>query len=79
MFFGKASIQEKAQCVFWFRKTKSSINIQCKFRRCYGSNPSGAKSLNQWCEMFKETGSVKDLPRKRQAERYEATVELNTW
>ncbi|GFX08037.1 hypothetical protein TNCV_1237171 [Trichonephila clavipes] len=42
-----ASINEEAQCVLWFHETKSPIDIQRKFRHCYGSKPPDAKSIKR--------------------------------
>ncbi|GBM97823.1 hypothetical protein AVEN_228956-1 [Araneus ventricosus] len=58
-----ASIEQKAQCVLRFHETKSPINVQRAFRRCYGINPPDAKSIKRWYETFEERGSVTDLPR----------------
>ncbi|GBN21663.1 hypothetical protein AVEN_87055-1, partial [Araneus ventricosus] len=59
-----------------FGFTKSRINVQPAFRRCYGNNPPDAKSIKRWYEKFKETGSVTDLPRNGRPSVSEATVEL---
>ncbi|GBM82109.1 hypothetical protein AVEN_16186-1 [Araneus ventricosus] len=58
-----ASIEQKAQCVLWFHETKSPINVQRAFRRCYGRKPPDTKSIKRWNEKFEETGSVTGLPR----------------
>ncbi|GBM18385.1 hypothetical protein AVEN_72729-1 [Araneus ventricosus] len=78
IIFGRnepASIEQEARCVLWFHETKSPINVQRAFRRCYGRNPD-TKSITRWYEKFKETGSVTDLPRSGRPSVSEATVEL---
>ncbi|GBL97514.1 hypothetical protein AVEN_110332-1 [Araneus ventricosus] len=70
------AFEQKAQCVLWFHETKSPINVQRAFRRCYGRNPPDTKSIKRWYEKFKETGSVTDLPRSGRPSVSEATVEL---
>ncbi|GBM20966.1 hypothetical protein AVEN_253750-1 [Araneus ventricosus] len=70
------SIEQKAQCALWFHETKSLINVQRAFRRCYGRNHPDTKSIKRWYEKFKETGSVTDLPRIGRPSANEATVEL---
>ncbi|GBM09711.1 hypothetical protein AVEN_186415-1 [Araneus ventricosus] len=71
-----ASIEQKVQCMLWFHGTKSPINVQRAFRRCYGRYPSGTKSIKRWFEKIKETGSVTDLPRSGRPSVSEATVGL---
>ncbi|GBO18027.1 hypothetical protein AVEN_243955-1 [Araneus ventricosus] len=71
-----ASIEQKAQCVLWFHETKSPINVQRAFRRCYGCSPPDTKSIKRWYAKFKETGSVTDLPSCGRPSLSEATVEL---
>ncbi|GBL80575.1 hypothetical protein AVEN_225265-1 [Araneus ventricosus] len=70
-----ASIEQKVQCVLAFHETKSPINVQRTFRRCYGRNPPDTKSIKRWYEKFKER-SVTDLPRSGRPSVSEATVEL---
>ncbi|GFS69923.1 DUF4817 domain-containing protein [Trichonephila clavipes] len=75
-FFVKiASIQENTKRELWFHETKSPINAQRKFRHCYGNKTPGAKSIKRWYEMFKETGSVKDLPGSSRSSVSKTTVE----
>ncbi|GBM82042.1 hypothetical protein AVEN_56186-1 [Araneus ventricosus] len=56
------SIEQKAQCVLWLYETKSPINFQRAFRRCYGRKPPYTKSIKRWYEQFKETGIGRDGP-----------------
>ncbi|GBL74033.1 hypothetical protein AVEN_230946-1 [Araneus ventricosus] len=71
-----ASIEQKVQRVLWFHETKSPINAQRAFRRCYGRNLPDTKSIKRWYEKFKETGSVTDLPRSGRPSVSEETIEL---
>ncbi|GBN43880.1 hypothetical protein AVEN_235910-1 [Araneus ventricosus] len=71
-----ASIEQKDQCVLWFHGTKSPINVQRAFRRCYGRNPPDTKSIKRWCEKFRGTSSVTDHRRGSRPSVSEATVEL---
>ncbi|GBM01363.1 hypothetical protein AVEN_135788-1 [Araneus ventricosus] len=68
--------EQKDQCVLWFHETKSPINVQHAFQRCYGCNPPDTKSIKRWYEKFKETCSVTDIPRSGRPSVSEATVEL---
>ncbi|GFX88437.1 DUF4817 domain-containing protein [Trichonephila clavipes] len=70
-----ASVLKTAQCVLWFHETKLPIYVQRTFRRCYGSKPPGAKSIQRWYEMLKETGSDKDFPRSGRSSMCEETIE----
>ncbi|GBM02870.1 hypothetical protein AVEN_52044-1 [Araneus ventricosus] len=40
-----------------------AINVQCRFRQCYGRKPPDRKSIKEWHAKLKETGSVCDRPR----------------
>ncbi|GBN07693.1 hypothetical protein AVEN_249460-1 [Araneus ventricosus] len=42
-----ASIEQKAQCVLWLHETKSPIDVQRAFRRCYGRSPPDTKSIKR--------------------------------
>ena len=55
--------QEKAQCVFWFIKTKSDVQTQRRYRTRYGKNPPSRSSIRRWHKKFMETGSVLDAMR----------------
>ncbi|GFW35906.1 hypothetical protein TNCV_1927371 [Trichonephila clavipes] len=68
-----ASFKEKAQCVVWFQGTKSSINVQYKFRRCSGGKPPGEKLIKR--RYVKEKGCVEDIHRSDGPSESEATAE----
>ncbi|GFW49487.1 DUF4817 domain-containing protein [Trichonephila clavipes] len=70
-----ATIEEKVQCVLWFHEKNPRINVQRKFRRCYGRKPPAVKSVKQWYELFKEIDSVKVLPGSGKFSVSEATFE----
>ena len=44
--------QEKAQCVSWFIKTKSDVQIQRNYRSKYGRNPPLRSSIRLWHKKF---------------------------
>ena len=52
--------QEKAQCVFWFIKTKSNVQTQRNYTSKYGRDPSSRPSIRLWHKKFMETGTVFD-------------------
>ena len=56
------TIQQKAQCVFWYYKLKSPTAIQRKFRNEFGQDLLSLTAL-RWFKNFMETGSI--LYRKR--------------
>ena len=54
------TIQQKAQCVLWYRKLKSPTAVQCKFRNELGQNHPHTNSIKRWLKNFMETGSILD-------------------
>ena len=54
------TIQQKAQCVFWYHKLKSSTAVQRKFRNEFGQDPPHTNSIKRWFKNFMETGSILD-------------------
>jgi hypothetical protein len=53
-----ASVQQKAQCVFWYAEFKSIVTVQRYFRRTYGEDPLTEKNIVRWHNQFKETINV---------------------
>ena len=69
------NMQEKAQCVLWFHETNSAVTVQRHFRRKYGRNPPDVKSIKNWYDKFKDTGSVGDLKRTGKPTSSDETVD----
>lgn len=53
-----ATPQEKAQCVIWFIQSSSVITVQRNYRREYGGVAPTNKTILNWYNQFRETGSV---------------------
>ena len=57
-FMKMSTLQENAQCVSWFKETKSVIQAQQNFIRKYGRKPPARSTIRAWHEKFMETGSM---------------------
>ena len=57
------TIQQKAQCVLWYHKSKSPTAVLYKFRYEFGQDPSHINSIKRWFKNFIKTGRI--LDRKR--------------
>ena len=57
-FMTMSTPQQKAQCVSWFRETKSDIQAQRNFRRKYGRKPPARPTIRAWHKKCMEIGSV---------------------
>ena len=53
-----ASPQEKVMCCLWLAELKSVTRVQRKFRLVYHRQPPTRRSIYQWMNKLKETGSV---------------------
>ena len=69
------TIQQKAQCVFWYHKLKSPTAVQRKSRNEFGQNPPHTKSIKRWFKNFMETGSILDRKRSGRPSIDEETVD----
>ena len=67
--------QEKAQCVSWFIKTKSDVQIQRNYRSKYGRDPPSRPSIRLWHKKFMETGTVFDTRRSGRPRTSEENIE----
>ncbi|PSN45233.1 hypothetical protein C0J52_07014 [Blattella germanica] len=53
-----ASPQEKVVCCLWLAELKYVTRVQRKFRLVYHRQPPTRRSIYQWMNKLKETGSV---------------------
>ena len=70
-----ASMKEKAQCVLWYRETKSPVTVQRKFRNEYGRSTPDVNGIKAWYSKFVETGSAGDLNRSGRPSVSDETVD----
>ena len=52
------TLQEKAQCVSWFIKTKSDIHAQRNFIAKYVKRAPACQSIRNWHKQFVGTGTL---------------------
>ena len=57
------TIQQKAQCVFWYHKFKSPTAVQCKFKNDFGQDPPHINSIKRWFKNFMEIEYCLDIMR----------------
>ena len=69
------TIQQKAQCVFWYHKLKSPTAVQRKFRNEFGQGPPHTNSIKRWFKNFMETGSILDRKRSSRPSIDEETID----
>ena len=69
------TIQQKAQCVFWYHKLKSPIAVKHKFRNEFGQDPPYTNSIKRWFKTFMKTGSILDRKRSGRPSIDEETVD----
>ena len=69
------TIQQKAQCVLWCHKLKSSTAVQRKFKNEFGQNPPHTNSIKRWFKNCMETGSILDRKRSGRPSIDEETVD----
>ena len=68
------TIQQKAQCVFWYHKLKSPTAVQRKFGNVFGQDPH-TNRIKRWFKNFMETGSILDRKRSGRPSIDEETVD----
>jgi hypothetical protein len=53
-----ASVQNKAQCVTWLAKSKSTVTVQHNFCHTHTGDPPVSKAIWLWFNQFKGSGTV---------------------
>jgi len=52
------STQQKAECIIWYSKFQSIVNVKYNFWHMYGTEPSTHKTVHNWFMQYKERGSI---------------------
>ena len=58
-----STLQQKAQYVYWYHKSKSPTAVQRKLRYELGQDFPYINSIKRWFKNFMETGSISDRKR----------------
>ena len=69
------TIQQKAQCVLWYHKSKSLTTVQRKFRYEFGQDLPHINLIKRWFKNFVETESILDRKRSGRPSINEETVD----
>ena len=68
------TLQEKAQCVFWFIETKSDVQTQRNYLTKHGRDPL-SRPIRSWNKKFMEPGLVFGAGRRGRPRTYEENIE----
>ena len=70
-----STIQQKAQCVFWYYDLKSSTGVQRKFRYEFGQDLPHINSIKIWFKNFTETECIFDRKKSGSASIDKETID----